>query len=104
MREAVAVHKGQQQPTRLTVLRESLAQAAEIRNGDLSQARGTVMVNAAEVRKSLNVNRRQFAALIGASERTFESWERGRTRPTGAAQALLRVAARNPQAVLEALR
>lgn len=86
-----------------SLLRESLTQAAEIRKGDLGNARVTVMVNPLEVRKSLQVNRPQFAALIGVSERTVESWEQGRTKPTGAARSLLRVAARNPKAVLEAL-
>ena len=86
------------------LLRESLAQAAEIRKGDLSKARVTVRVNPLEVRQSLKASRPQFAALIGVSERTVESWEQGRTRPTGAARSLLRVAAKNPRAVLEALR
>jgi putative transcriptional regulator len=58
----------------------------------------------ADVRKKLKLNRPQFARLIGVSERTLEGWEQGRTKPTGAARSLLRVASRNPRAVLEALR
>ena len=87
-------------------LKESLAQAAEIRKGDIdmTNARVTGMVNPLEVRKSLKINRPQFAALIGVSERTVEGWEQGRSKPTGAARALLRVAAKNPGAVLDALR
>ena len=72
--------------------------------GELEPARVTVMLSPLELRKSLNVNRPQFAALIGVSEHTVESWEQGRTRPTGAARSLLRVAASNPEAVHEALR
>jgi putative transcriptional regulator len=86
------------------LLKESLAQAAEIRKGDMTNARVTVMVNPLEVRKSLKINRPQFAALIGVSERTVEGGEQGRSKPTGAARALLRVAAKNPRAVLDALR
>ena len=67
------------------LLKESLVQAAEIRKGDMTNARVTVMVNPLEVRKSLGVNRPQFAALIGVSERTVEGWEQGRSKPTGAA-------------------
>lgn len=83
---------------------EMLVELAAVNRGELQPARVTVTVNPLEVRKSLKVNRPQFAALIGVSERTVESWEQGRTRPTGAARSLLRVAARNPKAVLEALR
>ncbi len=83
---------------------EMLTEFAAFNRGELQPARVTVMVNPLEVRKSLKVNRPQFAALIGVSERTVESWEQGRTRPTGAARSLLRVASKNPKAVLEALR
>jgi putative transcriptional regulator len=83
---------------------ESLRELRALNKGESKPARTTVIVNPLEVRRSLNVNRPEFAALIGVSERTVESWEQGRTRPTGAARSLLRVAARNPKAVLEALR
>ena len=83
---------------------QSMKELAAHNRGELEPARVTVMLSPLEVRKSLKVNRPQFAALIGVSERTVESWEQGRTRPTGAARSLLRVAARNPKAVLEALR
>jgi putative transcriptional regulator len=82
---------------------ESVKELAALNRGELIPARVTVMVNPLEVRRSLAVTRPQFAALIGASERTVESWEQGRTRPTEAARSLLRVAAKNPRAVLEAL-
>ena len=55
------------------------------------------------VRESLNVSQRQFALMIGVSVRTLQNWEQGRRRPEGPAKALLRVAARNPRAVLDAL-
>ena len=83
---------------------QSMRELAAYNKGELEPARVTVMLSPLEVRKSLKVNRPQFAALIGVSERTVESWEQGRTRPTGAARSLLRVAAKNPKAVLEALR
>ena len=46
----------------------------------------------------------EFAKLLGVSERTLENWEQGRSKPSGAARSLLHIAARNPKAVLEALR
>ena len=56
------------------------------------------------IRKRLRVSQPQFARLIGVSAATLRNWEQGRTRPEGAARALLKVAARRPDAVLEALR
>jgi len=41
--------------------------------------------------------------MIGVSVRTLQNWEQGRRTPEGPAKALLRIASRNPQAVLDAL-
>lgn len=56
------------------------------------------------IRKKLHVSQTQFAYLIGVSPATLRNWEQGRTYPEGAARVLLRVAARRPQSILEALR
>ena len=37
-----------------------------------------------------------FAQALGVSKRTLENWEQGRSEPTGAAQQLLKLAARFP--------
>ncbi len=55
------------------------------------------------VREKLNVSQSEFALMIGVSVRTLQNWEQGRRRPEGPAKALLRVASRNPSAVLDAL-
>jgi putative transcriptional regulator len=55
------------------------------------------------VRKRLGVSQAEFALMIGVSTRTLQNWEQGRRTPEGPARALLRVAAKNPEAVLEAL-
>lgn len=41
--------------------------------------------------------------MIGVSVATLRNWEQGRRTPDGPALALLRVTARNPEAVVEAL-
>ena len=56
------------------------------------------------VRRRLRLSQQRFAAMIGVSPRTLQNWEQGRRQPQGPAKALLRVAARNPRAVLRALR
>jgi putative transcriptional regulator len=55
------------------------------------------------VRKKLGRSQTAFAAMIGVSVATLRNWEQGRRRPEGPARALLRVAAKNPKAVKEAL-
>jgi putative transcriptional regulator len=41
--------------------------------------------------------------MIGVSVATLQNWEQGRRRPEGPAQALLKIAEKNPKAVAEAL-
>lgn len=55
------------------------------------------------VRERLNVSQNEFALMIGVSVRTLQNWEQGRREPDGSAKALLRIALRNPSAVLDAL-
>lgn len=55
------------------------------------------------VREKLNVSQSEFALMIGVSVRTLQNWEQGRRKPEGPAKALLRIASRNPRAVLDAL-
>ncbi len=85
---------------------ESLNQAVKISKGELKPSRVTMLspIDVLEVRQKLKLSRSDFAAVMGVSERTLESWEQGRRKPTGAARTLLRVAARHPRTVLEALR
>lgn len=55
------------------------------------------------IRENLNLTQRQFATLLGISPRTIQNWEQGHRIPEGPARVLLMVAARNPQAVLDAV-
>lgn len=57
----------------------------------------------AAVRAKLGLSQTQFAHAIGISLDTLQNWEQGRRRPTGPAKVLLRVAARHPEAILEAV-
>jgi len=87
-------------------LLKSLDEAREIGAGKRKPSR-VITFNPLEVktiRKRLHVSQTQFAHLIGVSAATLRNWEQGRTYPEGAARALLKVAARRPHAVLEALR
>jgi len=56
-----------------------------------------------KIREKLGKSQPEFALMIGVSVATLRNWEQGRRTPDGPARALLRVAARNPDAVVEAL-
>ncbi len=56
------------------------------------------------IRQGFGLTQVQFALLLGISVRTLRNWEQGRRAPEGPARVLLQVAARHPEAVLDALR
>ena len=56
-----------------------------------------------EIRYKLGQSQSAFAAMIGISLPTLQSWEEGKRLPDGPALALLRVAAKNPKMVAKAL-
>jgi len=82
IKEAGAIKAGRRAASRMT----------EIRPADIKM-----------VRENLRVSQTEFAVMIGVSPRTLQNWEQGRRKPDGPAQALLKVAARDPKAVLAAL-
>lgn len=84
---------------------ESVRQAGKIRRGKARPARVRVFKpdDVRAVRAGLEQSQTEFALMIGVSVATLRNWEQGRRTPEGPALALLRVAARNPRAVIEAL-
>jgi len=57
----------------------------------------------AAIRAKLRLSQKAFASAFGISPATLRNWEQGRRQPTGAARVLLKVAAKHPKAVLEAV-
>lgn len=84
---------------------QSVRQAGRIRRGQLKSGRITTFrpADVRAVRDKLGASQSEFALMIGVSVATLRNWEQGRRTPDGPALALLRVAARNPHAVAEAL-
>ncbi len=83
----------------------SVRQAGEIRRGTRRASRTTRFrpTDVQAIRAKLGVSQTEFALMIGVSVATLRNWEQGRRTPGGPALALLRVAARNPKAVIAAL-
>ena len=83
----------------------SVRQAGRIRRGRMKAARTTVFrpTEVQVVRGKLGASQSEFALMIGVSVGTLRNWEQGRRTPDGPALALLRVAAKDPEAVAAAL-
>jgi len=83
----------------------SVKQAGKIKRGEMKASRVFRLQPAdiKAVRKKLKLSQSEFALMIGVSLPTLQNWEQGRRRPDGPAQALLKVAASNPKAVIDAL-
>jgi putative transcriptional regulator len=56
-----------------------------------------------QARQQSGLSQTEFAEVLGISRRTLQEWEQGRRSPSGAAQALIRIAKRHPEVVREAL-
>ena len=84
---------------------ESIKQMKAIRVGKMKPSRVFRYdpIEVRKIRRQFKQSQREFAMMIGVSIDTLQNWEQGRRNPVGPAQALLKVAAKNPKAVLEAL-
>lgn len=83
----------------------SIKEAGEIKAGRKKPSRKYEITppDIKMVREKLHVSQKEFAMLIGVSTRTLQNWEQGRRKPVGPANALLKIASKNPKAVLKAL-
>ena len=78
-----------------------LQSVREMKAGNFARSTSIPVTDALQARAKLDLSQSQFAKLLGVSVRTLQEWEQGRKKPTGAAQTLLRVAVRTPQALLD---
>jgi putative transcriptional regulator len=52
-----------------------------------------------EARNTAGFTQKTFAQLLGVSLRTLQDWEQGRRNPSKAAQTLLKIATKHPEAL-----
>jgi len=83
----------------------SVREAGRIRRGELKASRTYRFkpIDIRTIRQRLRRSQAEFALMIGVSVATLRNWEQGRRQPVGPARALLKVAAANPTAVVQAL-
>lgn len=107
--EARAIIGGKRLPARVTYvekLSDGTMRRTEVSPKDWAAGRpgpAPRLANAMAARRKLRLSQPEFAALLGVSVATLRNWEQHRVEPSGAAAVLLRVAERNPEAVLEAV-
>jgi len=62
-----------------------------------------MLPDAHAIRENMDLSQSAFAAMLGVSPRTLQDWEQGRRKPSGPALSLLKVTARRPDAIREAI-
>ena len=82
VREAGTILRGQQKPSRRTVIRSSGVQV---------------------IRERTSLSQSEFAQLIGVSVKTIQNWEQDRRRPSGPAAALLSIIEHDPALAVRAI-
>lgn len=80
---------------------ELLASAVEMKTGKTGRVHRISVSEVTQARAKSGLSQSQFAKLLGVSMRTLQEWEQGRRKPSGAAQALLTIAAKRPEIIRE---
>ena len=86
-------------------LLESVRQAGQIRKGQSKASRHTVIEepDVRAIREKYKMSQQEFSSLLGISVATLRNWEQGRRKPQGPARVLLKIAEKNPKAILHSL-
>ncbi|MEW6169283.1 MAG: helix-turn-helix domain-containing protein [Pseudomonadota bacterium] len=82
---------------------ELLESVRQMKAAKVKRVAAVKLTPAAAARLKTGLSQSQFAASMGVSVRTLQDWEQGRREPSGAAQTLLRIAAKHPRVVREAV-
>jgi len=82
VREAGAILRGRQEPSRRIVIRSSGVRV---------------------IRERTSLSQSEFAQLIGVSVKTLQNWEQDRRCPTGPAAALLSIIEHDPALAVKAI-
>ncbi|MCS5587592.1 MAG: helix-turn-helix domain-containing protein [Porticoccaceae bacterium] len=87
-------------------IKQGLEEAIDFANGKVGKAvvHKFSSVDVKAIRAQVGMSQNEFATAFGISVSTLRHWERGDRTPHGPALVLLNVVAKEPQAVLKALR
>lgn len=82
LKEAVAISKGEMEPSRVFRIDP---------------------VDVKAIREKAGLSQSELANMMRVSVRTLQNWEQGRRRPTGPASALIRIFEMAPESAVDAL-
>ena len=80
---------------------ELLASVLEMKAGKTGRIHRIPLSEVTQARAKSGLSQSQFAQVLGLSMRTLQEWEQGRRKPSGAARALLSIAAKRPDVIRE---
>ncbi len=80
---------------------ELLASVLEMKAGKTGRIHRIPLSEVTQARAKSGLSQSQFAQVLGVSIRTLQEWEQGRRKPSGAARALLSIAAKRPDVIRE---
>lgn len=80
-----------------------LQSVREMKAGKAARTTDVTPNPVALARHRTGLSQAQFAKALHISARTLQEWEQGRRKPTGAAEALIQIAARHPEVIADAL-
>lgn len=80
-----------------------LRSVREMKAGRIARTTRLEVNDVVLARQGTGLSQAEFAEALQISKRTLQEWEQGRRSPSGAAQALIRIARRHPDVVREAL-
>lgn len=86
-------------------LMASVKEGGAILQGDIkpSRAFNFDQPDVQAIRKQYGLTQDKFAKMLSISVATLRNWEQGRRKPEGPAKVLLIIAAKHPQAILDAV-
>lgn len=73
----------------------------EMKAGNKARISEVIPNEVAVARSQTGLTQAQFAEALHISKRTLQEWEQGRRKPSGAANALIKIAFRHPEIILE---
>ena len=85
---------------------ESMKEAVAISKGEIEPSRRFVYtpLNVKEIRERSHKTQSDFAKMIGVKLGTLQNWEQGRRKPNGTALTLLKVVSADPEYVEKLLK
>jgi putative transcriptional regulator len=81
-----------------------LQSVREMKARNFARATEVEVNEVVQARQGTGLSQSEFASALSISKRTLQEWEQGRRSPSGAAQALIKIARKHPEVVREALR